>query len=500
MPIHMAATVNLVNHCHQPLSAANGNRRVTASFNEATINDGDKRSNKSTRLAKSISNLLNLYIEKPSLKNLLQRNDWNAVSQAEAKLDLPTMSPKEDISRIWREIHGGSDWENLLDPFHPLLRREIIKYGEFAQATYDAFDFDSLSEYCGSCLFNRRKLFEKLGLEKHGYDVRRYIYAMSQYEIPRWLEKSYVADTWSKDSNWMGYVAVSDDVESKRIGRRDIVVAWRGTVLPSEWYGDMQQDLEPLGHGEAKVERGFLSIYKSKRVTTRYNKTSASDQVMEELKRLLKFYKERGEQVSLTITGHSLGGALAKLNAYEASIMFPTLPINVISFGAPRVGNIAFRDELHHKGVKTLRITIKQDLVPRMPGIVFNETLQKFDDLTGTLDWVYHHVGAELKLDARASPFLKRGSNFIGIHHPETYLHLVDGYVSTTSTFRADAKRDVALVNKYCDMLVNELRIPPCWYQLSNKGLVSNEFGRWVRPKRENEDIPSPIGEEHSEL
>ncbi|KAI3680969.1 hypothetical protein L6452_35749 [Arctium lappa] len=498
-----ATTVNYVNHRYRRFSSPTENqnkRRVTAYFNDVAINDGDKRPNKSTRLAKSISNLLNLYIEKPSLRNFLQLDESDAVAQAEAKLETPTMSPKEDISRIWREIHGGSDWENLLDPLHPAVRREVVKYGEFAQATYDAFDFDSFSEYCGSCLFNRRKLFGKLGLTKHGYDVSKYLYAMSQFEIPRWLEKSYVADTWSKDSNWMGYVAVSDDVESRRIGRRDIVVSWRGTVLPSEWYEDMQRDLEPLGHGEAKVERGFLSIYKSKSISTRYNKKSASEQVMEEVKRLITLYKEKGEEISLTITGHSLGGALALLNAYEAAMTFPTLPISVISFGAPRVGNIAFRDELHHKGVKALRVTIKQDLVPRMPGIVFNETLQKFDDLTGTLEWVYHHVGAELKLDVGASPFLKRGSNFIGIHHPETYLHLVDGYVSSTSTFRSDAKRDVALVNKYVDMLVNDLRIPPCWYQLSNKGLVSNKFGRWVRPKREPEDIPLPIQEENYDL
>ncbi|KAI3721790.1 hypothetical protein L2E82_32808 [Cichorium intybus] len=58
---------------------------------------------------------------------------------------------------------------------------------------------------------------EKSGLTIHGYDVSKYIYAMSQYEIPRWLEKPYMTDTWSKDSNWMDYVAVSDDLESKRI-------------------------------------------------------------------------------------------------------------------------------------------------------------------------------------------------------------------------------------------------------------------------------------------
>ncbi|KAK1422795.1 hypothetical protein QVD17_18082 [Tagetes erecta] len=506
MSIHKATTINPINHRHQPPpSTVTSHRHITSSsFNDFILNNNNNNNNKTIRLAKSITNLVNLYIDKPSLKNLLQRNNTsnNIIDQAQSKLNSPTMSPKEDISSIWRQVHGGSDWEKLLDPLDSNLRREVIKYGEFAQATYDAFDFDSLSEYCGSCLYNKNKLFEKLGLMKHGYEVSKYVYAMSQYEIGRWIEKSYVAeaDTWSKDSNWMGYVAVSDDVESRRIGRRDVVVAWRGTVLPSEWYEDMQQDLEPLGVGEAKVERGFLSIYKSRRASTRYNKTSASDQVMEEVKRLLSVYEERGEEVSLTITGHSLGGALALLNAYEASILFPTLPISVISFGAPRVGNIAFRDELHHKGVKALRVTIKQDLVPRMPGIVFNETLQKFDDLTGSLEWVYHHVGAELKLDVRASPFLKRGSNFIGIHHPETYLHLVDGYVSSTSPFRSDAKRDVALVNKYCDMLVNDLRIPPCWYQLSNKGLVTNEFGRWVRPKREKEDIPSPIEEEKLDL
>ncbi|KAL0305454.1 UNVERIFIED_CONTAM: hypothetical protein Sradi_5962700 [Sesamum radiatum] len=74
----------------------------------------------------------------------------------------------------------------------------------------------------------------------------------------------------------------------------------------------------------------------------------------------------------------------------------------------------------------------------------------------------------------------------------ETYLHLVDGYHSSDSGFRADAKRDVALVNKDCDMLVDELRIPPNWYQLANKGLERNDHGRWVKPKRDPEDIPSP--------
>ena len=105
-----------------------------------------------------------------------------------------------------------------------------------------------------------------------------------------------------------------------------------------------------------------------------------------------------------------------------------------------------------------------------------------------------------MKLDVRSSPYLKRGLNWLGFHSLETYLHLVDGFVNTTSTFREEARRDVALVNKACDMLVDELRIPHCWYQLANKGLVCNAHGRWVKPKRDPEDIPSPHMQENSNV
>ncbi|THG00546.1 hypothetical protein TEA_024373 [Camellia sinensis var. sinensis] len=135
------------------------------------------------------------------------------------------MSPKEDIFDKWREIQGCCGWDNLLNPLHLWLRREIFKYSEFAQATYDAFDFDSFSKYCGSCRYNRDKIFDKSGLTKYGYKVSKYIHAMSHVDVPRWLEWSTLGQTWSKDSNWMGFVAMSDDEETRRIERRDIVVA-----------------------------------------------------------------------------------------------------------------------------------------------------------------------------------------------------------------------------------------------------------------------------------
>ena len=50
------------------------------------------------------------------------------------------------------------------------------------------------------------------------------------------------------------------DNEFQRIGRRDIVVAWRGTVAPSEWLSDIKASLEQIGEGGVKVESGFHSI------------------------------------------------------------------------------------------------------------------------------------------------------------------------------------------------------------------------------------------------
>ncbi|KAI3942964.1 hypothetical protein MKW98_005476 [Papaver atlanticum] len=452
--------------------------------------------NRTARLAESLLNFVHLHFDAPTNNSSYARHDRIMVDRRHKMADpeTPILSPKEDISTKWDEIHTSDHYENLLSPLQPWLRREIVKYGEFAQATYDAFDFDSFSEYCGSCRYNRQKLFEKLGLSKNGYEITKYIYAMSHVDVPRWLERSHLVDTsWSKDSNWMGYIAVSDNEETKRLGRRDIVVAWRGTVAPTEWFEDLQNKLEPIDEsgGEVKVEHGFRHIYTSKSGTTRYNKLSASQQVMNEVKRLVKLYREKGEAVSLTITGHSLGGALALLNAYEAAETISGLPISVISFGAPRVGNVAFRDKLHKMGVRTLRVVVKQDLVPKAPGIMLNESIKKFEEITGNLDWVYTHVGAEMKVDVRSSPYLKRKFDLLGFHSLETYLHLVDGFVSSESSFREHAKRDVALVNKASGMLVDELRIPENWYQLEHKGLVKNPYGRWVKPTRDSEDVPS---------
>uniref|UniRef100_A0A6N2L2Y9 Fungal lipase-type domain-containing protein n=1 Tax=Salix viminalis TaxID=40686 RepID=A0A6N2L2Y9_SALVM len=417
-------------HLHLRLSCARSMRRLSTSQTHQELTVKPHQASKQKKRAKNPNKTLATLLHVPyTAMDFVDQGDHMT----------PTLSPKQSISAMWKEIHGSSNWETLLDPLHSSLRREILKYGEFVQATYDAFDFDPLSEFCGSCRYNRRKLFETLGLTKHGYKVRKYIYALSHVDVPDWLKRSCA--TWSRDSNWMGYVAVSRKEESQRIGRRDIMVAWRGTVSPSEWFKDLTTSLEHIDSTNVKVQEG------------------------------------KGEEVSLTVTGHSLGGALALLNAYEAATVIPDLFVSVISFGAPRVGNIAFKEKLGELGVNTLRVVVKQDIVPKLPGLM-NKMLNKFHGFTGKLNWVYRHVGTQLKLDAFMSPYLKPESDLSGSHNLELYLHLIDGFLSKKSKYRWNARRDLALVNKGSDMLIEDLKIPEFWYQFPYKGLMLNQYGR----------------------
>lgn len=430
----------------------------------------------------AIANLLHLHLSSP--KALPAINNLT-----------PTFTPKDDISSLRPFIHGPGDWSTLLNPLHPSLRHEILKYGEFSQATYDAFDNNPGSEFRGSSLYGRRRLLQLLGLSRYGYAVTRYIYATSHIDLPRWLVLPFVhsKSRWCDESNWMGFVAVSGDAESRRIGCRDIAVAWRGTVSAAEWIEDLQARLVPLPGSPdqegARVEQGFLSLYTSRSDSSKFTRSSASEQVMREIRRLVEFYKNKGETVSVTITGHSLGGAIALLNAAESAANLPSdVSVTVISFGAPRVGNEVFGEMLKKRKVKVLRVASKQDLVPKVPGVVFNE-----DRMGEGWEWVYTHVGDELALDCEASMYLKSGVvDVAGFHGLETYLHLVDGHEKEGGVFRARARRDVALVNKFTGFLRDELAIPASWYQPANKGMVRNDFGRWVVPRRAKEDIPSP--------
>ncbi|KAM7501398.1 hypothetical protein LguiB_000306 [Lonicera macranthoides] len=199
----------------------------------------------------------------------------------------PPPTYERRVADSWRHYHGQDNWDGLLDPLDPILRVELLVYGEMAQFTYDAFDYDPYSKYCGSCRFPPDKFFEGLSQLDIGYEVKRYLYATSNISLPNFFSKSFSANVWNKNANWMGYIAVSNDKLSKKLGRRDIVVVWRGTITELEWVADLTDYQKPISdYGipcpdpSVKVEAGFVDLYTDKVDDDPFCKLSAREQMI----------------------------------------------------------------------------------------------------------------------------------------------------------------------------------------------------------------------------
>ena len=193
------------------------------------------------------------------------------------------------IAKRWKHLSGQNNWGELLDPLDIDLRRYIIHYGEMAQATYDAFNTEKASKFAGSSLYGKKDFFSNVGLEKgnpYRYQMTKLLYATSQIQVPEaFIVRSLSREAWSKESNWIGYVAVATDEGKDVLGRRDIVIAWRGTVQTLEWIDDFEFNLvspeKIFGdqRSDAKVHEGWYSIYTSEDPRSPYNKSSAREQV-----------------------------------------------------------------------------------------------------------------------------------------------------------------------------------------------------------------------------
>ncbi|XP_044497545.1 phospholipase A1-II 1-like [Mangifera indica] len=330
------------------------------------------------------------------------------------------------IKKDWKELSGEHQWDSLLDPLNVDLSKILTGYGERLDAIYDCIITDVNSPRSESPMYEEKEFFSRVGPDKGKamkcqiYEVKKYVYA--------WVSASFPFKLSSRNKRaWIGYVAVATDEGMRLLGRRDILVCWRGTYNTAEWKKNINFWLTPAQViyptvTKAKVHSGFYSIY----TDLKDGKSSARVEVIDEVQHLINLYQD--EEVSVTITGYSLGAGLATLNAADIVSNKYNKPnpnpknkeflVTAFVFGSPKVGDIAFQTEFNkhilERKLHLLRIENVKDFIT---GIPLGSYVKVGNEITFTptsaTSYEYGKVGVDHKLknyirEIRALPYSSR--------------------------------------------------------------------------------------------
>jgi hypothetical protein len=153
--------------------------------------------------------------------------------------------------------------------------------------------------------------------------------------------------------------------------RATIVVAFRGSSNGSEWANNAHlaewRPISPVING--LVHPGFIGS-----LADVWPSVEATIQVLTEAHRHeLSAGYASGRSIPVCMVGHSRGGALAVLAGLRALTTF-LLPVNVYTFGAPRVGTSdfakAFSEVFKSGGSAHWRFECRRDPVPVFPFVL----------------------------------------------------------------------------------------------------------------------------------
>jgi hypothetical protein len=184
----------------------------------------------------------------------------------------------------------------------------------------------------------------------------------------------------------------------------DVVITIRGTEGIWEWIHDADFFTVrcPFLAGAGSTEDGFTAIYNSLRVGV----ATTSARVVDALA-ALPFNQAAN---SLTICGHSLGGALATLLALDVAGNTNFKSPTVYTYASPRTGDALFAHTYNQVAPNTYRIANRVDIVPKLP-----------------LPPLYEHVVGLYELNSiKLTPpkFLVK-CELACEHHMTSYLHLL---------------------------------------------------------------------------
>jgi len=185
-----------------------------------------------------------------------------------------------------------------------------------------------------------------------------------------------------------------------------IVIAFRGTASAANFFSDLQvwrtdplkicgEICAPLVGKAPLVHRGFLKMYTKNGFHDRL--LSKVEHILNRCQKSVEAQNKNGGEVKnstrppikVMLTGHSLGGALATLCAYDIATRTPCaaydVDISCYTFGAPRVGNTSWAREYNFKITETWQLINSDDVITR----------------AGKFFFLFKHVGHRVLLNRR---------------------------------------------------------------------------------------------------
>ena len=159
-------------------------------------------------------------------------------------------------------------------------------------------------------------------------------------------------------------------------GTGEAIIVFRGTEGIKEWVLDATFGTNkpcPFLASAGETEDGFTDMYMSVKTGI----AAGSPRLIDDLPNL----KWTQPVETMTVCGHSLGGALATLATLDITVNAPEPYHHVTSwtYASPRTGDAQFALKYNQLVDTTFRIANELDLVPRLPLLPYNHVMGEFD-------------------------------------------------------------------------------------------------------------------------
>jgi triacylglycerol lipase len=145
----------------------------------------------------------------------------------------------------------------------------------------------------------------------------------------------------------------------------EVVIAFRGSESRTDW--SINLDWKQSFFHESLINPQETIVLNSQRERIRVHRGFYRSYLS--VREKIYHYISTHGRTKITLTGHSLGGAIAVLCAYDLAkhLSSEIKVLETYTFGAPRVGNRAFYKELAELVPNSWHYVNGADIVPRLP-------------------------------------------------------------------------------------------------------------------------------------